>query len=249
MHTTRSIGEILDKMPIYTELPVREEIMSFRPDMLVPVIKRAGIPVRYCGFALNDFVDMGICPDEIRDDWGRCAGFYIRSSLHGVGKSTLAVAMAVDRLSPQRVHSLAGIRTWETWSVDEAALTRQLVRRRTYEWFDNCLFWVNIGALYTDASEVILRAQTAQLLIIDDISMARCKEFVWTALAQIVGCRVENNAPLIITSNATIEELMAVETAAVGSAFVGSRLNELYEIEVRGSDRRGECKKKYVCSY
>lgn len=105
-----------------------------------------------------------------------------------------------------------------------------------------------LGHEMTDA-ELYQRLSKCDLLILDDLGKEKTSEWVVELIYAIINTRYEDMRPVIITSNYTMEELIAHMTIGGDDTTASAIVSRVYEmcggapVTLQGGDRRLNCAK------
>lgn len=100
----------------------------------------------------------------------------------------------------------------------------------------------------TDA-ELFQRLSKCGLLILDDLGKEKASEWVVELIYSVINTRYEDVRPVIITSNYTMEELIAHMTISEDDVTASAIVSRIYEmcggapVTLQGGDRRLNCAK------
>lgn len=137
------------------------------------------------------------------------SGFFVLSGATGIGKTYAACAAG---------RAIAGR------------------ERRREAWFTTSADMVPLGADWKTRADVEARIQTSHLLIVDDLGSERATDFAVATVQKLLLARWANLLPTIVTTNLTIEQLVAGYPGALVSRMLDSEQSQL--LELRGPDRR-----------
>jgi hypothetical protein len=177
----------------------------------------SGLPPRFnCGLAELDSRD----PAAIREAAAYVAGWPSQRGLtilgpYGVGKTTLACAIAVDVIR----------------------LGAVVVCRRTLSVLNRLRSGVRSGEL----DELIASLQQADLLVLDDIGTHTCSAFAADCLFEVIDERYAHMRPTIVTAMRPLEDVASSAGDAVADRWGGiiDRLEEVNDVLLlEGESRR-----------
>lgn len=133
----------------------------------------------------------------------------------GVGKTfmVLAAMSKIAQLNEEQGQSIS----WRLWSVADI-----LVEMRE-----------NFGK-NADGMTAVEKARTADVLVLDDLGAEKYSEWAEAALFSIIDDRYVRMAPIIITTNLTLDEI----SARLGDRIASRLAHMCTTLELSGNDRR-----------